>query len=172
MAKLQVKNYFEELTEKQKLEIEQKKSIGLYYNFFDECEENGLSDAQIGIITQALLKYGKSKGRQPISEELKAKIEADPLICYMCNIWMNRIAEEDKKWLTHKRAKKETKFLDVYGNTFKLKGNAKNMPETVDDIELSDEDIIDFIDYANGVDWCLPYNELLVIWLKNRLSGN
>lgn len=171
MRKLKIINYFETLTQKQKIEIESKKSIGLFYSFYDECIDNELTDEEIGQLVMALVFYGKTKGREPLPQELSNKIEANRVLYLMCTTWMTRVANEEKNWLSHKRSKKEKVLYNMKNDVVGLYGNKNNMPndDFIYEKGLDDSEFEDFVNYGNSVEWCLPCDELYQRWIDNIL---
>lgn len=161
-------NYYEELTDKQKEKLNEKKGAVIYYDYYDECRR--LSTEQVGVLTLALLHYARTHGTEELPEELANEINKDPLLCYMFETWQKREATATIKWTNQRggkaKPKEKTKSIELdNGEKYDLIGyNLENMPDSYIDIMLNDERLIDFLNFGNSVKWNKPYTELLDQW--------
>lgn len=161
-------NYYEELTEKQKSKLAEKKGAVIYYDYYDECRR--LKPEQIGILTLALLHYARTHGTEELPEELANEINKDPLLCYMFETWQKREATASVKWTNQRggkaKPKDKIKMIEIdNGDFFELVGdNFENMPDSYIDVMLNNEELLNFLTYGNSVKWNKPYTELLGQW--------
>lgn len=161
-------NYYEELTDKQKEKLAEKKGAVIYYDYYDECKR--LSTEQVGVLTLALLHYARTHGTEELPEELANEINKDLLLCYMFETWQKREATASIKWTNQRggkaKPKEKVKVIELDSEeTFELIGyNPKNMPDTYIDVMLNGEELINFLNYGNSVKWNKPYTELLEQW--------
>ena len=161
-------NYYEELTDKQKEKLAEKKGAVIYYDYYDECRR--LKPEQIGILTLALLHYARTHGTEELPEELANEINKDPLLCYMFETWQKREATASIKWTNQRggkaKPKEKTKIIELDSeDTFELVGyNLDNMPDSYIDVLLNGEELRNFLTYGNSVKWNKSYTELLEQW--------
>lgn len=161
-------NYYEELTDKQKEKLNEKKGAVIYYDYYDECRR--LSTEQVGVLTLALLHYARTHGTEELPEELANEINKDPLLCYMFETWQKREATATIKWTNQRggkaKPKEKTKIIELDSeDTFELVGyNLDNMPDSYIDVLLNGEELRNFLTYGNSVKWNKSYTQLLEQW--------
>lgn len=178
--KIELVNYYDELSEKQKKKLDEKVSICAYYSYYDEIKKYGISNEDAGILFLALTFYGRTHGTEPIPAELAEHIENNPFVCYIFETWCQRERQATLNWVNHrggnaKTAERKPKIETVILNDspfgkVKLTGEKKNMPTEIDEneFEIVEADNFDlFIDYGNEKKWCKPWRELLNDFMEN-----
>lgn len=137
MNKFKIYNYYDELTEKQKEKLAERKGMLLYYDYIEECEQR-LSREEVGVMTLAILHYSRYHGAKEIPQELADEINKNPLMCYMFETWQKREAVACKNWINKKgtpksKAKPKTTIF-VEGEEVELIGNESNFPKSIDEL--------------------------------------
>lgn len=164
MHKFKLYNYYEELTEKQREKLKDRKGMLLYYDYIEECEER-LTREEVGVMTLAILHYSRHHGTKEIPEELANEIDKNPLMCYMFETWQKREATACKNWLNKKGTPKpKTKpkaTILVDGDDVELVGDISNFPTSITDFPKKYHPYFDIIIHqGNSEKWNKPYLQI------------
>lgn len=160
-------NYYDDLTEKQKEKLKEKKSLIIYYDYFEEFER--LTYKKRGILISALIFYGKTHGTEPLPSDLDNELKKDRLLCYMFETLQKREKKATLEWVNRRGSKVKEKIKSKIIETddedgCELFGNVENMPDSYVDVQLSGGDLQDFLSFGNFKKWNKPYMDLLSEW--------
>ena len=164
MNKFTIYNYYDELTEKQREKLQDRRGMMLYHDYIEECEQR-LSYEEAGVMMLAILHYSRHHGTKEIPQELADEINKNPLMCYMFETWQKREATACKNWINKKgtpKAKTKPKTtIMVSGDEVELIGDEDNFPKSISDFPAKYQPYFDMIIYhGNDAKWNKPYLQI------------
>ena len=166
--KIELINYYDDLTERQKRILEEKNGFIVYYNYSDYFKKYELTNEQAGIIMLALMHYARYHGRESLPPDLEKALEENIVMLIIFNILMEREAKATKEWINKRGSSKSKSKKSVSVSTpigiVKLKGNPENMPSEADFTDIVENhtaDIESFIEAGNTNGWEIPWEDII-----------
>lgn len=98
MKKIELSNYYDKFTDKQKLSHADKKGALFYYEWFDMLYEM-CSVEEAGTLLLALLYYDKFGGSKPLPEGLQERLESDRAMTMIFLSFMDKLAASSREWI-------------------------------------------------------------------------
>ena len=111
---MEIISILDNLTEKQKEKVKDKKAVSFYYEWYDQMQVINLPYEKRGILLSALCHYSMTLGTEPLPEELEKAIEADVVLTLLFNLYMNTTINAVKQWCNthHPNKKNESEDRD------------------------------------------------------------
>ena len=98
MKHIELNNYYDTLTEKQKLGHADKQGALFYYEWFDMLYEM-CSFEESGCLLLTLLYYDRYGGSKPLPTDLQERLESDRALTMMFISLQDKLASASRKWL-------------------------------------------------------------------------
>ena len=119
MKHIELNNYYDTLTEKQKLGHADKQGALFYYEWFDVLYD--MCDLEeSGCLLLALLYYDRYGGSRPLPTDLQERLESDRALKMTFVSMQDKLAASSRKWInqhkvgtTKKKAKVEEELIDI-----------------------------------------------------------
>ena len=111
MKHIELNNYYDTLTEKQKLGHADKQGALFYYEWFDVLYDM-CSLEESGCFLLARLYYDKFGGSKPLPADLQERLESDRALTMTYLTLQEKLAASSRKWINRHRvstSKKESK---------------------------------------------------------------
>ena len=102
MKHIKLNNYYDTLTEKQKLGHADKQGALFYYEWFDVLYEM-CSLEESGCLLLALLYYDKFGGSKPLPSDLQERLESDRTLTITFLTLQEKLAASSRKWINQHR---------------------------------------------------------------------
>lgn len=112
MKQIELNNYYDTLTEKQKLGHADKQGALFYYEWFDVLYD--MCDLEeSGCLLLALLYYDRYGGSRPLPTDLQERLESDRALKMTFVSMQDKLAASTRKWLNqHKVGTPKKKSVD------------------------------------------------------------
>lgn len=102
MKHIELNNYYDTLTEKQKLGHADKQGALFYYEWFDMLYEM-CSFEESGCLLLALLYYDRYGGSKPLPADLQERLESDRALTMMFISLQDKLSASSRKWINQHR---------------------------------------------------------------------
>ena len=112
MKHIELNNYYDTLTEKQKLGHADKQGALFYYEWFDVLYDM-CSLEKSGCLLLALLYYDKYGGAKPLPADLQERLESDRALTMTYLTLQEKLAASSRKWINQHKVSTPKKKLAI-----------------------------------------------------------